>query len=65
MSHELKGALNGAHDALNRMYRAHKRGTGCHLTAAMIESLSLTNLGEVWAEPDPRAASQEQGGSDA
>ena len=43
-----------AQDALNRMRRAALRGTGCHLTAAMIESLSRTMLGETWAERDPR-----------
>lgn len=47
-------ALNGAQDALNRLKRAHERGTGCHLTAEMVGSLSLTFLGEAWHEADPR-----------
>ena len=44
------------HDALNRMNRAHERGTGCHLTREMIEALSVTFMGEVWCAPDPRVA---------
>jgi hypothetical protein len=45
---------NGAQDALNRMSRAHQRRTGCHLTAEMIQSLSLTTIGAMWSEEDPR-----------
>lgn len=41
-------------DALNRMRRAHERGTGCNLTAAMIQGLALSFLAETWGEPDPR-----------
>jgi hypothetical protein len=47
-----------AHDALNRIQRAHERGTGCYLTAEMVEALSLTYLGEIWSEPDPRKVSK-------
>lgn len=43
-----------AHDALNRMRRAYERGTGCHLTAEMIQVLNLTVIGAMWAEDDPR-----------
>lgn len=43
-----------AQDALNRMKRAHDRRTGCHLSADMIEALSVTFLGQIWSEPDPR-----------
>jgi hypothetical protein len=50
-----RGPFAGAHDAFNRMKRAHDRKTGCHLTAQMIEALSITFLGEVWSSPDPRA----------
>lgn len=39
-----------AHAALDRMRRAHARGTGCHLTAEMIRDLGLTFLGETWGE---------------
>ncbi len=49
-----EGALDGAQDALNRMRRAHERGTGCYLTRAMIESLALSKIGELWAQDDPR-----------
>ena len=45
-----------AHDALNRMKRANQRGTGCHLTAEMIEALSITFMGELWFSEDPRDA---------
>lgn len=46
-----------ANDAFDRMKRAHERGTGCHLTAEMIEALSISFLGEVWDEertPEPK-----------
>lgn len=45
---------DGAHDALNRMRRAAERGTGCHLTAEMIASLAVTQIGAYWSQPDPR-----------
>lgn len=51
------GVMNPAHDALNRMKRAHARGTGCRLSAEMVASLGLSFLGELWAEDDPRGAS--------
>lgn len=47
-------AFSPAHDALNRMRRAFERSTGCHLTADMIESLSVTVIGQMWNEDDPR-----------
>jgi hypothetical protein len=46
--------LDGAQDALTKMQRAYKRGTGCHLTADQIRSLSLTSIGELWDDQDPR-----------
>ena len=46
--------FDGAQDALNRMKRAQKRGTGCHLTAGMIRSLYLSFIGEMWGDDDPR-----------
>lgn len=49
-----EGEFSGAHDALNRMRRAYNRGTGCHLTAEMIEALGRTFLAERWEEADPR-----------
>lgn len=42
------------HDALNRMRRAYERGTGCHLTAEMIQNLSVSIVGQIWNETDPR-----------
>lgn len=48
------GTFGSAHDALNRMKRAHDRGTGCHLTRDMIASLYLTFFGEVWDSDAPR-----------
>jgi hypothetical protein len=44
-----------AQDALDRMHRAHGRGTGCHLTAEMIQSLALTAIGEIWSDERPTA----------
>lgn len=49
-----------AHAALNRMRRAHLRGTGCHLSAEMVEALSVTLIGELWEQQDPRKAEGEQ-----
>lgn len=49
-----KRELSAAHDALDRMRKASVRGTGCRLTAEMIESLSRTSIGQMWGEPDPR-----------
>lgn len=51
-----------AHDALDRMRRAERRGTGCHLTAEMIQALGLTFLGEVWNEirPEPPTTEKEK-----
>jgi len=46
--------LDLAHDALNRMKRAHERGTGCHLTWEMVAALSVSIIGQMWCEPDPR-----------
>lgn len=45
--------MSGAHDALDRMRRAHQRGTGCHLTAEMIAALGVTFLGQAWSEDRP------------
>lgn len=47
-----------AHDALNRLKRAHLRQTGCHLTAEMVAGLGITFLAEVWDEEDPRESGQ-------
>ena len=52
----LDAALPRAHDALNKLHRAHQRGTGVRLTAGDIAALSVTSIGELWAEPDPRGA---------
>ena len=41
-------------DALNRMKRASERGTGCHLTAEMIQNMKVTIIGDLWSQPDPR-----------
>ncbi len=45
---DFRSAVN---DALDRMKRAHGRRTGCHLTANMIDALSVTLIGEVWNAP--------------
>ena len=53
-----------AHDALDRMHRAFKRGTGCHLTAEMIFALSVTFMGELWQaeRPEPEETENEDNG---
>lgn len=43
--------LGGAFDALDRMKRAAQRGTGCHLTAEMIQGLAVTSVGQMWLAP--------------
>ena len=45
--------LNGAQQALNKMRRAHSRGTGTRLTQEEVRSLSLTLIGEMWEQDDP------------
>lgn len=50
-------ASNLIQDALNRMRRAAERDTGCHLTADMIHALSVTAIGEMWWQDDPRKQS--------
>lgn len=57
MADDFHEELGAAHDALNRMRRANKRGSGCRLTAEMIAALSCTSLGSMWAEDDPRTPS--------
>lgn len=47
-------AMDLAQDALNRLSRAQKRGTGCYLSAEMIQALHVTSIGEIWSTPDPR-----------
>lgn len=45
---------DGAQEALNRLGRAMKRGTGCYLTREMVAALDLTFIGELCVSPDPR-----------
>ena len=45
-----KQSDEAARDALTRMHRANRRGTGCHLTADMLQSLALTVIGEMWSD---------------
>ncbi len=40
-----------ANDALDRLNRAMKRGTGCYLTPAMVEALRVTAIGEMASQP--------------
>lgn len=53
-AHHDSPELDGAQDALNRMARASKRGTGCRISADEIRSLSLTSIGQMWHQDDPR-----------
>ncbi len=54
MGEREEDAFKGSQDALDRMKRAHARGTGCHLTADMIQSLYLTIIGQMWNEERPQ-----------
>jgi hypothetical protein len=36
--------------ALDRMKRASDRGTGCHLTAKMIEAMRVSTIGSIWEQ---------------
>jgi hypothetical protein len=45
--------LADAQDALDRMKRASESGTGCHLTAEMIQALSVTIIGQMMHEDRP------------
>ncbi len=47
--------LDAAHDAFNRMRQASESGTGCRLTAEMIQALSVSIIGQMWSEDDPRS----------
>jgi hypothetical protein len=51
-------ALDGAQDAISKLCRAEKRGTGCRLTAQEVQSLALTSIGQMWNEPDPRKSKE-------
>ena len=38
--------------ALARLMRAHTRGTGCHMTAEMVDSIGTTVVAEWWTAAD-------------
>lgn len=46
-----KGYKTLVDDALDRMKRAYERGTGCHLTAEMIQAMGVSIFGDIWSEP--------------
>lgn len=48
-----------AHDVLSRMRSNHEAGGGINLTAAELEALSLTKVGDLWMQDDPRSQDQE------
>ena len=52
--------LPEAQKALDRMRRASERGTGCHLTADMVQELGLSSIGQMWSESleDAQAATR-------
>lgn len=52
-------AMSRAHDVLNRLHRAQQRSTGVRLSSDDVRVLGLTVVGQLWAEPDPRQASNE------
>lgn len=54
MAQETTDPLDGVHEALNRMGRAARRGTGCYLTAEMIAALRVSSLGQAMDEAAPQ-----------
>lgn len=50
----LPTVMDEIQDVLNKLYRAHKRGTGCRLTAREMDVLAVTQIGAWWGQPDPR-----------
>ena len=52
---DLSDVEGWAQDALNKLRRAEKHGTGCHLSADEVFALGLTRFGELWANSDPRS----------
>jgi hypothetical protein len=55
---ELYEGDNIVQDLLNRMARAHKRGTGLHISADELHALSVTMIGQWWSQDDPRATKE-------
>jgi hypothetical protein len=49
-----------AQDALDRLHRAHQRGSGCYLTAEMVQSLAVTFLGQVWSDERPKSPNRDE-----
>lgn len=46
-----------ANEALDRMQRAHSRGTGCRLTREMIIGLSVSLIGSIWTQERKKESS--------
>lgn len=44
----------GLHDVLSRMRLAHTAGRGVNISADELRSLSVTLIGQMWEEDDPR-----------
>jgi len=49
-----KFVLNETQNVLNRMKKAYEKGYGIRISAEELKELSLTFIGEIWNEPDPR-----------
>ena len=47
-------SLNLSQDVFTRMRLAYENGRGIRISAAELQNLSLTILGEIWCQPDPR-----------
>ncbi|WP_346798078.1 hypothetical protein R5M92_04175 [Halomonas sp. Bachu 37] len=51
MARDLQGA---AHDVLSRLCRNYESGKGICLNAYELHALSVTQVGDLWAQEDPR-----------
>jgi hypothetical protein len=60
MQHE-RSVHDQIQDILNKLARAHQRGTGCRLTAHEMHILSVTMIGQWWGQPDERKQTAEKG----
>jgi len=50
----MEDALDIVQDILNRMKRNHDKGIGIHISAEELDALSVTLIGSMWEEEDPR-----------
>lgn len=59
MKYEPAKELGRAHDVLNRMKKAHDKGRGIRISAEELHWLSVTSIGSMWEDEDPRKENNE------